>query len=154
MPKKVKNIHYGLVPPDVELRRKKERISMVPVDSSCQAESSGSDTWDSHSAQHQHGDQPFHSAGVVHKADKNGLTSRETVESRHTDKKQDGGLHHIMQSGDKQQENVKGFQDKVRSGVKDTHEEKLDTPTVDTSRLPASGGRSISDIIKAGRMVC
>lgn len=154
MPKKVKYRHYGLVPPDVELRRKKEIISMVPADSSCQAESSGSDTWDSHSVQHQHGDQPFHSAGIVHKAHKNGLTSRETVEFRHTDKKQDGGLHDIMQSEDKQQENIKGFQDKVGSGVQDTHKEMVDTQTGDTSRLPASGGRSISDIIKAGRMVC
>ena len=154
MPKKVKYRHYGLVPPDVGLRRKKERISMVPADSSCQAESSGSDTWDSHSVQQQHGDQPFCSAGVVHKAHKKGLTSRETVEFRHTDKKQDGGLHHIMQSGDKQQENIKGFHDKVRSGVKDTHEEKVDTQAGDTSRLPASVGRSISDIIKSGRMVC
>jgi hypothetical protein len=59
-----------------------------------------------------------------------------------------------MQSEDKQQENRKGFQDKVGSDVKDMHEEKVDTQTGDTSRLPASGGRSISDIMKAGRMVC
>ena len=154
MPKKVKYRHYGLVPPDVELRRKKERISVVPADSSHQAESSGSDTWDSHSVQYQHGDQPFHSAGIVHKAHKRGLTSRETVEFRHTDKNQDGGLHHVLQSGDKQKENIMGFQDKVGSDVKNTREEKEDTQTGDTSRLPASGGTSISDMLKAGRMVC
>lgn len=154
MPKKVKYRHYGLVPPDVELRRKKERISVVPTDSSCQAESSGSDTWDSHSVQHQHVGQPFPSAGILNKAYKKGLTSRESGEFRHSDKKQDGGLHNIRQLGDKQKENIKGFECGLRSDVKDTHEERMNTQTGESSRPPASGGRSLADIIEAGRMVC
>jgi hypothetical protein len=161
MPKKVKYRHYGLVAPNVELRRKNVRISVVPADSSCQAETSGTDTWDSHYVQWRHVDQTPSSAGIVHKAYRKGqASSPEVGDSRHTEKKQDGGILHREQFysdlSEKEKETIRGFENKVKSGVKDTTEEKINAFLGEPSRPPVSAGvgRSIADIIQTKKMVC
>jgi hypothetical protein len=159
MPKKVKYRHYGLVAPDVELRRKNERISAVPADCSCQAETSGTDTWDSHYIQRKHVDQTPSSAGTIHKAYRKGQSSSSEVSgSRHTQKKQDERIpcreQFYTDLSEKDDETIKGLQNKVKSGVKDTNEEKVNTSVGELSRPPASSGRSIADIIETSKRVC
>lgn len=158
MPKKFKYRHYGLIAPNVELRRKNERIAAIPANSSCQAENSGSDTWDSHTVQRQHVDQVPSSTGIVHKAYRKGNnSSRDISVFRHTDKRQDDGILHNEQlytnSGNKQKENIKDFQNKMRSDVKDQDEEKIDPHLGKPSRPDVTHGRGIADIIETGRMV-
>jgi hypothetical protein len=159
MPKKAKYRHYGLVVPDVELRRRNERVATVPANDSCQAETSGTDTWDSHTFQQQHVDQVSFSAGTVHKAYRKGHnSSRKIGVSRHTDRKQEKGILHTehlyTNSGNKEKENIKYFQNKLRSDVKDEGEEKINAHLGEASRPDVSCGRGLADIIETGRMVC
>jgi len=153
MPRKARYKHYGLVAPNVELKRKRERISALPANYSCLAETSGSDTWDSHAFQCQNIDQTTYFAGIR----KGQVSSQETGDSRHSERKPDEGTlcreQFHTNLGDIQKENMKRFQNKVGSDTKDA-DEKINTSLGEPTRLLASGSRSIADIIKTGRMVC
>lgn len=158
MPKKAKYRHYELVAPNVGLRRKHERFAAVPANSSCQADTSGTDTWDSHTVQWQQVDQLPSSAGSVHKAYRKGhIYSREIGVFRHTDRKQDKGILHnehlYTNSGNKQKEK-EDIQNKVRSDVEDEDEEKINAHLGEPSRPDVTQGRGLADIIEARRMVC
>jgi hypothetical protein len=158
MPKKVKYRHYRLVAPNLELRRKNERILAVPCDYSCQAETSGTDTWDSHFVRRQHADKTPSSAGIIRKPNRRGrASSPEDSGSRHTEKKQDGRTLHREQfctDLSEKEETVKGFQNKARSVVKDTNEEKINAPLGEPSRPTATSGRTVADTIGTRKMVC
>jgi hypothetical protein len=142
----------------VGLRRKHERFAAVPANSSCQADTSGTDTWDSHTVQWQQVDQLPSSAGSVHKAYRKGhIYSREIGVFRHTDRKQDKGILHnehlYTNSGNKQKEK-EDIQNKVRSDVEDEDEEKINAHLGEPSRPDVTQGRGLADIIEARRMVC
>jgi hypothetical protein len=143
----------------VGLRRKNERLATVPANSSCQAETSGTDTWDSHTVQRQHVDQLPSSAGNVHKAYRKGHNSSRDIDVfRHTDRRQNKGILHTehvyTNSGNKQKENIKDIQSTVRSDVKDEDEEKINAHLGEPSRPDVTQGRGLADIIETGRMVC